>query len=331
MMLSEHEILGVDERGLRLMKLLMPETVRKRVAAYREKTRFVHYTSASAAAAIIGGRCVWLRNATTMNDVTEMQFGIDRVVQNFGRKSPTKTAEMFWKAIEAVDPSLPDKITGKYDDLLNSLRHDTYIFSLSEHRNSENELGRLSMWRAYGGTHGVAIVVSQAPFFGNSEALATYSYPVIYQDDEAAVAHFSEMAEQLAGAVDALRHWTVDHLAELIVGALQSYAICLKHPGFGEELEWRLAYQPKLQASDKMRGKLVEIQSCPQIIYELPLKDAPEHGLTGISPGALIERIIIGPTKYPLALYDYFVKLLSDAGIERAYEKVVLSHIPLRT
>ena len=41
---------------------------------------------------------------------------------------------------------------------------DTYLTSISEHRNKEDTFGRLSMWRAYGETTGVALVMNNSPF-----------------------------------------------------------------------------------------------------------------------------------------------------------------------
>jgi hypothetical protein len=45
---------------------------------------------------------------------------------------------------------------------------------------------------------------------------------------------------------------------------------------------------------------------------------------------SLINRIIIGPTQYPWAMWKAFVTLLSEAGVENAASKVFTSDIPLR-
>ena len=47
-------------------------------------------------------------------------------------------------------------------------------------------------------------------------------------------------------------------------------------------------------------------------------------------PSKLIKKIIIGPTEFPVVVRDAFVKLLTDAGVDDASEKVVISFIPLR-
>lgn len=45
----------------------------------------------------------------------------------------------------------------------------------------------------------------------------------------------------------------------------------------------------------------------------------------------LIDRIIIGPTQYPVAIYKAFVGLLAEAGVKAPEGKVFISHVPLRT
>jgi hypothetical protein len=72
------------------------------------------------------------------------------------------------------------------------------------------------------------------------------------------------------------------------------------------------------------------IGGIPQPIYKIPLKDIPEEGFVGAEIPALIERIIIGPTQFPLVTYEAFVELLSKAGVAEAQKKVFISDIPLR-
>ena len=67
----------------------------------------------------------------------------------------------------------------------------------------------------------------------------------------------------------------------------------------------------------------------PQPIYKIPLRDIPEANLRAI-PG-LINRIIIGPTQYPLALQEAFVQLLTEAGVSDPESKICVSDIPIKT
>ena len=100
----------------------------------------------------------------------------------------------------------------------------------------------------------------------------------------------------------------------------QFAAICTKHPGFSEEQEWRAIYLPKLGEPSHLKMEIRSISGVPQLIYKIPLRNIP----------GLFNRLIIGPTQYPGALRDAFVELLTKAGVEKAAEKVFVSHIPLR-
>jgi hypothetical protein len=72
------------------------------------------------------------------------------------------------------------------------------------------------------------------------------------------------------------------------------------------------------------------IAGTPQPIYKIPLKDIPDEGFVGVEIPALLDRIIIGPTQYPWAVYEAFVELLADADVKEPTSKVFVSDIPLR-
>jgi hypothetical protein len=73
------------------------------------------------------------------------------------------------------------------------------------------------------------------------------------------------------------------------------------------------------------------IGSIPQQIYKIPLRNQAD--LTGLDIAQFINRIIIGPLNNPRAAKaakDAFVHLLEQNGVREAYEKVIVSDIPLR-
>jgi hypothetical protein len=107
-------------------------------------------------------------------------------------------------------------------------------------------------------------------------------------------------------------------------------AVCTKHPGFWEEAEWRVLHFPWWEESAHMIKEIEVIQGTPQPVYKIPLIDMPEKGLFGIAIPDLIDRIIIGPTRDPLAMREAFIDLLTKAGVEQPDEKVFVSNIPLR-
>ena len=63
------------ELAEKLGRIFMPYAGRRRLAAIEEKRRFVHYTSAAAALAIIKSKRLWMRNTTCMSDYREVQHG----------------------------------------------------------------------------------------------------------------------------------------------------------------------------------------------------------------------------------------------------------------
>jgi hypothetical protein len=61
-----------------------------------------------------------------------------------------------------------------------------------------------------------------------------------------------------------------------------------------------------------------------------PTQDIPDKNLFELTIPALIDRIIIGPTRDPVAARDGLAYLLGEAGVEQPFEKFSLSGIPLR-
>jgi hypothetical protein len=111
---------------------------------------------------------------------------------------------------------------------------------------------------------------------------------------------------------------------------LRFAAYCTKHPGFREELEWRVIYSPSFELSETISHEIVSIDGVPQRIYKIPLIDAPEKGLDGADIPQFFDRIIIGPTDYPIAIRDAFETALHTAGVEDPAERIVVSDIPIR-
>ena len=61
---------------LRLAKIFHPNAMRKMSTMREENTRFVHYTSASAAMKIIKTKTFWMRKTSCMNDFMEVKQGL---------------------------------------------------------------------------------------------------------------------------------------------------------------------------------------------------------------------------------------------------------------
>ncbi|OGS91526.1 MAG: hypothetical protein A2Z95_09610 [Gallionellales bacterium GWA2_60_18] len=106
---------------------------------------------------------------------------------------------------------------------------------------------------------------------------------------------------------------------------------CLKHEGFGEELEWRILYAPKRWPSPLIKHETEIIGGIPQVVYKLPLDAAVSDTLAELDISRLFDRLIIGPSQFPLAQRDAFIDALEKAGIPDAGKRVFNSSIPIRT
>jgi len=290
--------------------------------------RFVQYTSADAAMSIIQNKEIWLRNVQCMNDYLEVEHGISCLVSSFTNEDE---GAKFKTVMESIFPGFINEFTNLFDGWLPSLRSSTYITCLSEHPTNEDKYGRLSMWRAYGGKRSVALVMNASVFRSESDALAAYTYPVEYQDSYSFNTEFGKLVSRIELEKDFIlslgKEMTINYLFQLF----KAYALCVKHPGFHEEREWRVVYNPEIISSKYITTDIESIDGVPQEVHKIALKNIPEENFNGATIPELIERIIIGPNDHQLVLGDTFIKLLEEAGCDNAAERIHYSGIPLRT
>lgn len=136
----------------------------------------MHYTTAEAAYKIIANKQVWLRNALLMNDFSEIEHGLNCLQAAWVSSSGVRLQ----KWLDGAAPGLREQLVSTFDAHAYGLKVATFVMSLSEHDDDEDELGRLSMWRAYGGKNGVGLVLNSNVFASATDALKAYSAPVSY-------------------------------------------------------------------------------------------------------------------------------------------------------
>lgn len=291
------------------------------------KTRFVHYTSANSAMGILKKRELWMRNSSCMNDYREIMHGLESLRAAYDSSDAGKQLR---ESLNHVFSGITTEIEKHYNQWVPSFESETYLTCISEHSDDEDALGRLSMWRSYGESSGVAIVLNHEAFFSDSNVLGFYSSPVGYLDKKS----FGSVLEEVAGNIDAnaseLEELGRRKTIEIVTRLFMFAALSAKHPGFKEEREWRVIYSPHLMKSDVLIKTIQSVHGVPQIIYKIPLKNNPKQGLIGLEPAELINRVIIGPSQYPSALYQAFVELLAEAGVPDPKSKVTVSQTPLR-
>jgi hypothetical protein len=106
---------------------------------------------------------------------------------------------------------------------------------------------------------------------------------------------------------------------------------CAKHEGFREEKEWRVVHCPQLYRTPLITSSTEIVGGVPQSVYKLPLDKAFNPILDDLDFAKLFDRLIIGPSPYPTAMFDAYVEALSNVGVAEAGKKVFISGIPIRS
>lgn len=235
-------------------------------------------------------------------------------------------------ALNAVSPNVMEAIEKSFNGWKNPLSVGTYISCFSEHHDSEDKLGRLSMWRGYGnGRTGVAIVMNNAPFVAEDDEFdGLYAFPVDYGDIKGVKKILDSIASNIQSNIETVKSLGDDAVANALFRVLTFMMICTKHPGFVEEKEWRLVYCPELESNVHVTKNVEVVSGIPQEVYKIPLKMQKAENEVGVIIPDLIDRIIVGPTEYPYVVYKAFVNILEEMGVPEASSKVVTSSIPLR-
>ncbi|MEP1573633.1 DUF2971 domain-containing protein [Roseibium album] len=318
--------LGLNEDDIDATQIFMKHTWARSEKLFKSNRRFVHYTSADTAIKIFRTSQVWARNATCMNDFAELDYGF-----NCLKKTLTKHGDLFESTFDTIFPGFKKKLIEKFDDWLPHFRSETYITCLSEHLAEENELGRLSMWRAYGGSSGVALVVNPLPLLSPSDALGAYASPVAYLSLEEFEEKFLELLKDVSANGELIQRLGETACHSFMFEAFRFALVCTKHPGFHEEREWRAVHSRTFNRTDRIKMDVETVGGIPQKVCKIPLEDYPDEGLFGITIDKFLSRVIVGPSEYPDEVRSALVDVLDRLGVPEASTKVVISDIPLRT
>ena len=313
----------------KLWQIFHPYAADREAKALSQRTRFVHYTSADAAMKIIRNRELWMRKSTCMNDSSEVRHGLECLANAYNKSDAGKKLTSI---LDRHFNGLRAEIEGAFNNNFSRfILLDTYLTCVSEHRDEEDTLGRLSMWRAYGATTSVALVMNNSAFLTPSDALKAYTSPVAYCDENKFAEEFGKVVNNIETGIDFLKQQDRELIIKPYLFRMLAFAaICTKHLGFAEELEWRVVHCPWWAKSAHLQRAIEVIQGVPQPIYKIPLKDIPNE-LVGVEIPALLDRIIIGPTRDPQPIWEAFKDLLAESGVYEPHKKVYLSNIPLRT
>ena len=125
-----------------------------------------------------------------MNDYLEVKYGehlLHKVIESDSGKKLAQAVEesdsgkKLAQAVDACYEGLFAKAWNSFEqEELPKLVNNTYLTCVTEHSKDEDDIGRLSMWRAYGGKTGIALVFKKDIFEKNTSDLGIYPSPVAY-------------------------------------------------------------------------------------------------------------------------------------------------------
>lgn len=261
-----------------------------------------------------------------MNDFSEVEHGKSCLFPAYKSDAGIKLKNF----LNEIDKGLDKKLEDLFNGWLKDLETKTFLTCFSEHRDSEDVLGRLSMWRAYGGSNGIALVFKNGPFLNPTDALKAYSSPVAYLSQAGFQDIFSDTVDGLLAETNFIKSLGSQALLDGLFYAFKFAVLCTKHPGFHEEREWRIIHSPDFESSSHIKMDIEVVRGVPQQVCKIPLNNIPDEGLDGVDIPSLLDRIIIGPTDNQLPMLHAFRTILAECGIEDPDSKIFVSSIPLR-
>jgi len=311
-----------------LNSIFLPHAMARQKETLDHNRRFVHYTSAENAIKIIHSKEIWLRSVRCMSDYTEVLHGYQFLRQFFNNQ---EHRTVFDETLEPCAAGIAAEALSMFDKWWMNIQFSTYICSISEHQESEDRHGRLSMWRAFGRPAARAAIVLNLPRQSAAVGLNLTLSPVAYFSYEQVEAELLSVISGVRKHCEFLKSVDRQTVLHAIFFMLMIAAVSLKHEGFHEEREWRLVYSPQLRPSAFLRKATETIDGIPQIIYKISLENRPTDNIVGVEIPELIERVIIGPSNYPIPIGEAFAVALQEAGMKDAASRVFASNIPLRT
>lgn len=313
-----------------------------------ESRSFVHYTSTNAALSIINHQEIWLRNASIMNDYSEMAHG-EACVQ-FCLVQNDEVVSRSRKILDQIQEGLHDRLIKWFFETSQMRRNFTYLLSISEHGpvhvapgivDEESLYGRLSMWRAYGSSGGVALIFNQDALMRPTDVLPVYSSPVFYGNPDAFAFEYVSMLTFFERNLAEIKLIDPEIIWTNLHRSIHFACLASKHPGFKEEREWRVTYSAdpvnehlsdeEFNSTSTIKREFRVINSVPQRIYKIPFINIPDEGIVGMSLPEILKQVVIGPTQHPMVLFDALYVALERCGFTKDTIRVTTSQIPLRT
>lgn len=270
--------------------VFFPYTEGRAKAIKEAGLRLAYYTTAATAYSIIGNGELWMRNTSTMNDYRELEHGFECLSSAIDSEAGLALRA----AVDACLPGISQKAIKHFAEWLPLIRSETYITCVSEHPDYEDANGRLSMWRAYGGSSGVALILRPDVMFKPVD-VGIYAAPVAYWSKEQMQEEMHLIAQRIRANSDAVAKAEPEDMMHLLANMFRFAVMSTKHKGFAEEREWRLIACPALEKSPLLRQSVEVVRGVPQLVQRIVLKDQPAKGIHDVGLASILERVIIGP------------------------------------
>jgi len=154
--------------------------------------------------------------------------------------------------------------------------------------------------------------------------MKAFSSPVFYGMPDKFALEYDKILTAIERRMDQFK--LIDpQIIETTLGEFIGFStVGTKHPGFSEEREWRVTYNPdpatehvsddEYNQQNKIKREFRPVRGIPQRIYKIPFADYPEEGIEGITLPALLKQVIIGPTQYPAVISDALFAAMRRAG-----------------
>jgi len=284
-----------------------------------------HYTGAPAIRGILQSGTIWASGAQYMNDWMEVVYGYDIIMNGLRelvekRKLAKRSREVFRDVLRLMES--PD-----------SPFIDAYFAAFCEKGNL------LSQWRAYAGTQGFAIEFDPLAIKGEltltTKALARNLRLAKVEYD---LARQQQNFRNLIGEiVETIEHTKVgvnrkelpNTLVEFSRMVLSSWAATVKHPGFAEEQEWRMIFQPLITEEEKYLSTsefVVRLEGPEFVTHVEFIPDEKVLGKRG--PKLPIRSIVCGPNVQMRSAKRAIEILLRNNGYDGV--EIRKSEIPAR-
>lgn len=311
--------------ALNFNEIFFPHHNQQLKRVINDEINFVHYTNADTAFKIIKNEEIWLRNVAVMNDFREFEHGKECLINLIDNSDEGQSLKNIFNVINS---EVFDKVYLDFKNWGPFIKDDFYISCFSEHQNKDGDIGKLSMWRAYGGNSGVAIIFKQDFFSKLNTSCGLDFSSVAYLNPDQLKQEIGHLTTTISNNAEQIKALSTKELSFYLFNILRFSALCNKHVGFDEEKEWRLiAIASQNIKNDLISQEIETISGIPQNVLKIKLKEAlaDNHGFKD-----MIHKVIIGPCLYPWTIRNSIATALRDIGITAPEKIITISNIPLR-